>query len=103
MTAEEMDRRRARIALAMDVMARALVDEDSFGPWLACGVPDGTYDDEVEKALDEAAKPYLETYRGMTRDEWEDLCSCWAFVMARGCFGDVPAIGMLTYESGSLL
>ena len=95
-------KRRAFLAFCMDAMARALNDEDVIGPWLADGMPDGTFDEVPEDACERAAEPYKEYAEDMTDEEWNNLCSCWIFVMMHGCFGWLEAIDNMVYESGSI-
>ena len=95
-------KRRAFLAFCMDGLARALSDEDAIGPWLADGMPDGTFDEVPEDACEKAAEPYKDYVEDMTDEEWNNLCSCWLFTMMRGCFARFRAGDDLVYESGSL-
>ena len=96
-------KRRAFVAFAMDAMARALSDEEAIGPWLQDGVPDGTFDEVDSELCERVSAPYVDVVEGISAEDWNDLCRCWAFVMLHGCFGfGKETMGTLKYERGSL-
>lgn len=64
MTEFKRDVINSRIAVlkAMDNAIRNMNDEESFDPWLMCGVPDGSDDDDYE-SIAENTEEYVETVK----------------------------------------
>jgi hypothetical protein len=64
MTEFKRDVINSRIAVlkAMDNAIRNMNDEEAFDPWLMCGVPDGSDDDDYE-SIAENTKEYVETVK----------------------------------------
>ena len=94
----ETEKRRALIAFCMDTLIRAIGDEDLMPEWLQYGVPDGSFDNVPNDALDKIAEAYAETW-GDEPGDWRSLESLFVFLLLHGVWENAGFIDGLVYPN----